>query len=302
VLHCAIRGIDPVCHQCQAKRFSLCENIVDGCVAPGLFAGYNADLGGAWGEAFLAHRSMLFPIPDAVADEDAVLLEPFCSALHPVLKNPPPPGGRAVVFGCGTLGLMTIAALRASGFDGRILAIAKYDFQAAVARRWGADEIVSPTSGLLRDVADRMAARYLKGSLGPALLLGGPEIVYDCVGNSWSVQQSLQMTRGGGKVVLIGIAADLAVDSSCLWIKEVALLGSCGSGGEVPGQPGRRTMDQAIEYAAAGTIRLRQLLTHTFPLAEYRSALQTALGKRRSRALKVAFDFRRNGPEEPRTK
>ena len=146
---------------------------------------------------------------------------------------------------------------------------------------------------LLRDVADRTAARYLKGTMGPALLLAGPEIVYDSVGNSWSVQQSLQMARGGGKVVLIGIAADLAVDSSCLWFKEVALLGSCGSGGEVPGKPGRRTMDEAISYAAAGTIRLHDLLTHTFPLTEYRTALRTALSKRRSRALKVAFDFRR---------
>src|SRR5262249_16106030 len=152
--------------------------------------------------------------------------------------------------------LLTVAALRATGFTGRILAVAKYDYQAAVARRFGADEIVAPSKSLLRDVADRTNAKFLKRLLGPAILLGGPETVYDWVGNSWSVQQSLQSVRGGGQVVLIGIAADLAVDSSCLWLKEVAVHGSCGSGGEVPGEPGRRTMDRAISLAAAGTVRL----------------------------------------------
>ncbi len=294
VLHCAIRGISPVCAACQAKRFSLCENILDGCVAPGLFAGYNSDLGGSWGELFLAHRSMLFAVPDSIADEDAVLLEPFCSALHPVLSHPPAPRARAVVFGCGTLGLLTIAALRATGFRGRILAVAKHAFQADLARRWGADEIVAPTSRLLRDIADRTEAKYLKGTLGPALLLGGPEIVYDCVGNSWSMQQALQMTRGGGKVVLIGIASKLSVDSSSLWFKELGLFGSCGSGGEVPGKPGRRVMDEAISLAAAGTIRLCELITHTFPIADYRGRplARRPSTKRRSGALKVAFDFR----------
>jgi threonine dehydrogenase-like Zn-dependent dehydrogenase len=292
VLHCAIRGISPVCRSCAAGRFSLCENFLDGCVSPGLFAGYNRDLGGAWGERFFAHRDMLFEVPANVSDEEAVLLEPFCSALHPVISRPPRPGDRVVVLGCGTLGLLTIAALRATGFAGTVIAAAKYDFQAEIAKSFGANTVIPPGRAMLKQVAESTGARYLQGTLGPPMLLGGPETVYDCVGSSSTVQTALQAARAGGRAVIIGISAQLKIDPSCLWFKEVELTGSCGSGGEVPGRPGVRTMQYAIELAAAGKVKLGGLITHTFRAENYKAALKAALGKSRRRSLKVVFDFR----------
>ena len=42
-------------------------------------------------------------------------------------------------------------------------------------------------------------------------------------------------------------------------------------------------------WLAGGTVDLAPLVTHRFPLADYRGALETALGKARSRAFKVVF-------------
>jgi threonine dehydrogenase-like Zn-dependent dehydrogenase len=284
VLSCAVREIDPPCRMCGAGRLSLCENIVTGCraVAAGLFGGYNADLGGAWAGRFVAHRAMLHKVPDAVPDHEAVLLEPFCSALHPVLANPPAEGDRVVVLGSGTLGLMTVAALRATGFAGTVLAVAKYPAQAELARRLGATDVLRPGAGLPKAVAEATGASLFRGTLGPPTLLGGPEVVYDSVGSSATVQDALQMVRGGGRVVVVGISPSMSVDSSCLWLKEVRLIGSCGSGGS--------TMPRALDLAASGKLRLRDLITHRFPLSDWRSALRSALAKGRSGAIKVVFD------------
>jgi threonine dehydrogenase-like Zn-dependent dehydrogenase len=42
-----------------------------------------------------------------------VLADPFSVSLHAILRTPPPPGGTALVYGVGTLGLLAIAILRA---------------------------------------------------------------------------------------------------------------------------------------------------------------------------------------------
>ena len=47
---------------------------------------------------------MMVPVPDDVTDEVAVLADPFSVSLHAVTRTPPPPGGRAVVYGAGALG------------------------------------------------------------------------------------------------------------------------------------------------------------------------------------------------------
>ena len=57
-----------------------------------------------------AHTQMLIPVPDDIADEDAVLADPFSVSLHAVIHHPPPPGGKVLVYGVGALGSTAIAS------------------------------------------------------------------------------------------------------------------------------------------------------------------------------------------------
>src|SRR5207244_231725 len=83
VLSCAARGVEP-CASCSAGETSRCDRIAVGHVSPGLQTGYCADTGGGWGRVLVAHRSQLRAVPDDLADDHAVLVEPLACAIHAV--------------------------------------------------------------------------------------------------------------------------------------------------------------------------------------------------------------------------
>ena len=135
VLSCSVRGISPPCHQCQNLRFANCENITKGDISAGVQTGYCRDTGGGWSQYVLAHQSQLHLVPDDISDEAAVLLEPFACALHGVLKTEFNEADEICVIGGGTIGLLTVAALRILGHQNRTLVFAKYPHQQQLGTR-----------------------------------------------------------------------------------------------------------------------------------------------------------------------
>jgi threonine dehydrogenase-like Zn-dependent dehydrogenase len=137
-LSCEVRGIDPPCPACQTGDLSLCWRFHDGDLAPGIHTGNSSDATGGFAELLPAHRRMLLPVPDGVSDEVAVLADPFAVALHAVTRNPPPPGGRAVVYGAGALGTCATAILRLLHPDVEVATVAMWPAQERLAARLGA--------------------------------------------------------------------------------------------------------------------------------------------------------------------
>jgi NADPH:quinone reductase-like Zn-dependent oxidoreductase len=116
LLACADRGLPP-CPMCQKGEEGLCQNVAEGGLAPGML-GYNKDLPGGWGEWVLAHKERLYPIPQGVPDERAVLAEPLAVVLRGLGKSRPWPE-EVLILGMGTIGLMAVRLLRALGYLGR---------------------------------------------------------------------------------------------------------------------------------------------------------------------------------------
>ncbi|HID06125.1 MAG TPA: zinc-binding alcohol dehydrogenase, partial [Armatimonadetes bacterium] len=141
-LSCPVRGITPPCEYCQRGQFGNCERIADGSISPGVQTGYCRDTGGAWSELLVAHEHQLHHVPDGLPDEIAILTEPFACALHAALRIKFTPSDKILLIGCGTMGLMTLKALRMLGFDGHITAVAKYQHQRDWAHRMGASVVV----------------------------------------------------------------------------------------------------------------------------------------------------------------
>jgi len=100
------------------------------------------DLPGGFGPWVLAPVGGLVPLPDAVPDDVALLLEPFAAALHGVDLVAPRAGDTVAVLGPRRLGLLAVAALaarrRERGGDFEILALARHDALLEKARRLGA--------------------------------------------------------------------------------------------------------------------------------------------------------------------
>lgn len=299
-LCCAVRGIQPECKPCRHGEYGVCENFgADGIgsarLPAGTSIGYNSQTGGSFGECFVAHADRLVPVPEAMTDEQAVLTDPLACSLHAVLRAGIGERVRQVlVYGAGVLGLGVISALRATGFTGRIDALERAGYLKGLAEGFGADGYLQLGEGLARheEIARRTGATLHRVRFGNTMLTGGYDVIFDCVGSAGSIGECMKWTAARGTVVCVGTGHGGRVDLTPLWFRELSFVGAYGRQAEH--WAGRRVDTYALvhELILAGRLKTEGLLTHTFPLGEYRQAFTVAMNKGVHRAVKVAFDFR----------
>jgi threonine dehydrogenase-like Zn-dependent dehydrogenase len=285
VLGCAARGIRPMCPACSRGDLDGCERLAFGELEPGLQSGYCSETGGGWGIAMVAHESQLHPVPDEMSDEAAVMVEPAACAVHAAFRAGLREGDVVVVLGAGTLGLLTVAAIRTHTAAGIVVVGARYPHQQSLARSLGADQVCEPAE-LARLV------RRLTGSLAYGdQLTGGADVVVDCVGSSSSLTESLAIVRPRGRVVVVGMPARVDIELTSLWHRQTELVGAYAYGTETSADGSRRrTFDLAFDLVAQHD--LGRLVTATYPLAQYARAVEHAANAGRRGAVKVAFDLR----------
>jgi L-iditol 2-dehydrogenase len=153
------------CAQCAAALGHLCPAV--------RFAGHGATDGGlrtllAWSER------LLHPVPDHVEPDEATLLEPLGVALHALELASLERGGRAAVVGCGPLGLLLVELLVHAGM--RVCAVEPLPHRLAAAVERGAEE-------------QRFEV----------------DAAFEVAGTDEAVAAALELTRPGGRVVLVGI-------------------------------------------------------------------------------------------------
>lgn len=292
-LGCRARGIDPLCEPCTNGRDALCRNVTRGDISPGLQTGYCRDTGGGFGENLVAHQSQVYRVPDEIPDEAAVLAEPFACALHGALRVDLTEQDTALVLGCGSIGLLTIAALRASGCRARIVAAAKHDHQKEHARALGADEFLEvrgPTRKRFAAWAKVLDAEVLEPELGKPAVIGGASATFDCVASSQTIDDGLRFTRSAGSFVLVGMPGIPAgIDWTPLWFKELTIHAAYAYGPERYGDGTRETFEIAIDLLRDWSDKLIPLVGTPFELSQYRAALACALSAARTKAVKTVF-------------
>ena len=292
-LSCLVRGIAPPCHQCRNSRFANCENITKGDISEGVQTGYCRDTGGGWSPYVLAHQSQLHPVPDDISDEAAVLLEPFACALHGVLNFSPNRTATICVIGGGTIGLLTVAALRVLGHRNRIIVFAKYPHQQQLARELGADDVLPPNSGRYAAFCELMGATSHQPELGQQVLIGGVDVTFDCIGSSVTIDDALRFTRAGGDVILVGMPGiPKNVDWTSIWYKQLRVTGAYTYGLETHNDEQIHTFTLGMRLLQKMESHLRPLVSTLFPLRDYKRAIQTALNTGKTATVKTVFDLR----------
>ncbi len=289
VLPCEVRGLPP-CRFCSQGAYNLCENFTQGNLASGVLMGFHRQAGGGMAQFMAAHPSRVLRLPEGLADEDAVLTDSLASALQPVLDHFPPDRATVIIYGAGIIGQHLIRLIRALGSQARLVAVARYPFQQELAKTGGADAVLLEPSRA--ELAEAVGGRLLPTTLGHGNVEGGADICFDCVGTSRSVEEGLLALRGRGSYVLVATAGSLGrLDLSSLWFRELRLTGSAMfAWGAFRGEP-VRTYQLALDLLASGRYPTRSLLSHIFPLQDYRRAFQKAMDKRRWQSLKVALDL-----------
>jgi threonine dehydrogenase-like Zn-dependent dehydrogenase len=287
-LGCKVRGVEPPCPRCAEGRPGLCYNVTEGPIEVGLQTGYCADTGGGWGEVLVAHPSQLHPIAEVLSDEAAVLIEPLACCIHAALRGGATKDDVVVVVGAGTIGLLTVAAIKMFTPPRRLIAVAKHPTQRDLARKLGADQVVAPDEVFQR-IRFATGARRLDGMMDRSLLLGGADMTFECVGRADSLNDAVCFTREGGTVVAVGMPGEEKVDWAPIWQRELTVMGAYAYGSE-PKRKGQRTFDLAL--AAAPELHLEKLTGPLFGLGDYRDAIAYAMASGRLGAVKVAFDLR----------
>ncbi|CAH8244431.1 alcohol dehydrogenase catalytic domain-containing protein [Paenibacillus melissococcoides] len=209
ILSCMARGFHEACPACRRGDLSLCERMASGHISPGLLIGGCRDTGGSWSPYLVAHHSQIFKVPATVSDRNAIMTDPFATALHAIMRDPPRDSDTVLVIGAGVIGICVIAALRALDYSNRIIVLAKHPFQMELARLYGASENFQLTNGseCYEQLAQLLGAKVLPPLFGKPVIQGGADITYECVGRDRSIDDALRFTKSGGKVKLLGVVA-----------------------------------------------------------------------------------------------
>lgn len=292
-LSCEPRGIQPVCPACQEGNFFVCASFQAGQLARGMHTGNSSSVTGGYAPYLPAHESMLYPIPESVSDDQAVLADPFSVSLHAIFKSPPPSGGSAVVYGCGTLGLLSIAILKQLYPGTDILAIARYPNQQKLASEMGATQVIQSRhpAEIIEAIAQRYNLPLMRPWQGLPWLMGGVDVIYDTIGSAQTLETGLRITRPRGSIVVTGVSRPKKFEWTPHYFKEINLTGSNAFG--VESFAGQRQHAFEIYFALLeqGQLKIPSLITHRYKLEQYREALMASYDKGKYQAIKIVFDF-----------
>ena len=276
---CAQMEISPPCPRCAEGAYMLCENLGRRAMP--------RDTGGGFSTKSVLHRSQPFLLPSSLTDDQALLLEPAAVAIHAVLRSLPAAGESVLVIGAGTIGLLTVAALRHLAPDAEVRCLARHRFQADAAAALGA-RVVTGGGDLYRRLANDSGARYVKGHLSNEILLGGFDTIFDTVGSDNTLQDALRWVRGRGRLVLVGVNMEPGkMDYSPLWHQEITVIGVNSHATEADG---RTSFDHAADFLPEVPSLPGLLLTHRFPVARWKDAVRAFLDKKGSRAVKIILE------------
>lgn len=301
MISCETRGFDDGhwCPSCRNGAHCTCERAgdegavqVDGKpLSRGTTVGFHADLPGGWSERVIAHRTQLFPVDDRLSDKAAVLIEPLAVGMHAVLGMRPWGDGPVLVIGSGPIALGTIWSLRAAGFKGDIVAQIKRSHEADIARALGASLVVAPGEEARQALVDTGAQAYMPIVGDEVFAGGGFPLVFDCVGSGQTLTQAMRYASPRGRLVMLGCAAEIRkLDLTFVWAHELAIKGFVGYGEESWRDSRMHTFQVTHDLLLETGAPVDRMVTHVYPLHEYRQALSTAANRRRTGSIKVLLD------------
>jgi 2-desacetyl-2-hydroxyethyl bacteriochlorophyllide A dehydrogenase len=234
------------CKMCTSGRENLCENLqFFGCGYPQ----------GGMADYFTLPADRLFAVPDSLDDLTAALIEPLSTPVHAVRLAGDVAGRSVAVLGTGTIGLFTIAVLRAHG-AGKIVSTDPNPAKRARAAALGADVTIDARA---QDVVGQV-----REALG-----GSADIVFDCVAIQSSMDQAIAIADKGGTVVVVGVpAAAVTVPLPIVQDHQIRIQGSATYLPE--------DYRESTDLLSRGAVKSADFVTATRPLAQVAEAFELA--------------------------
>lgn len=190
---------DPNCEWCAKKNYRHCPNRhtigiwkKDGCMA----------------EYLTVPTNILFEVPENVADEQAVFVEPLAAACEILEQLHIEPTSKILVLGDGKLGLTTALTLNAHNLD--VLLVGKHQNKLDIAK----------AQGVKTELLENFIPRKF-------------DVVIEATGSASGFEMSMSLTKPRGVLVLKStVASGKELNLAPIVIDEITVLGSrCGQFG-----------------------------------------------------------------------
>jgi threonine dehydrogenase-like Zn-dependent dehydrogenase len=172
-------------------------------------------------------------------------------------------GSTAVVVGDGAVGLCGVLAARQLGAE-RIIAMSRHEPRQAVARSFGATDIVEE-----RDKEGVARILELTGGVGA-------DAVLECVGTGDSMKTAFKIARPGSTVGFVGVPHDVVLPVQAMFGRNIGLAGGMA--------PVRKYLPELLDLVTSGAIDPGQVFDSTLPLDDVAEGY-AAMDERR--AIKV---------------
>lgn len=247
------------CYPCLHGKYNLCEKLkVMGFQTTGVASEY-----------FAVDASKVTPLPEEMTYGEGAMIEPLAVTVHAAKQFPNLKGARAVVLGCGPIGILLVQSLKAMG-AAQVLATDISDTRLELAKRLGADYVVNTRN---RD-------------FGPALLEAyGPDkadVIYECAGTDVTMDQAIQNARKGSTIILVAVFGKPAtVDLAKLNDSELDL--------NTTMMYRHEDYEDAIRLVNEGKIQLKPLQSAHFAFEDYQEAYKF-IDANREKTMKVLID------------
>ena len=222
-----------------------------------------------------AADARIIPLPDDVSFEDATFLPLLTSSVAWAQTTGIKEGDTVVILGQGLVGSLVMQVAK-DYKPGRIIAIDALDLRCEFAERLGADVVINC---LKADPVE--SVRQLTDGQGA-------DIVIECVGGYAGIksfEQAQDMVRSHGTIHLIALyqGGPLPLHSGKIMSKRLIA-------GILISEPRSQTAQRAIKHIQDGSVQVKEMITHRFPLTEAKEAFDL-LYEHPEEALGVIFEY-----------
>jgi threonine dehydrogenase-like Zn-dependent dehydrogenase len=219
--------------------------------------------GGGFAKYTIWPERQLHKLPDNIGSQEAVLMEPTAGSVHSIITRMGVKAGESVaILGPGARGLLLMQVSKAIGAGPIIMTGLARDesFRLTMAKKLGADVTINVEK---EDVRQKIAE--LTDGIGV-------DVVLENSGSVEPIEESLDIVRKGGKVLWAGGGIrggiQASIDTYKVIVKEL----------DVKGEISQIPYDwlTAIHLTKSGSVQLKPLVTHVFPLDEWEKGFHLA--------------------------
>lgn len=224
------------CETCKLGKTNICPNKKS----------FGININGGFAEEIIVPSKYLIPVPEGLTNERAILVEPLAVVVHAFSKVQLMKANKVAIIGCGTEGMLAISLATYLG-----LAVTAIDIR---------HEKLSTIKAAYPNVQVLHPSELIENTY---------DIVFEAAGTKQSFEQSVQITKPGGHIVVIGFTKLAEIRVIDVVRKEITIKGSIIY---------RAPQDflTSFDYLLDERFHVMPIISQILPVSQYEQAYEMA--------------------------